>query len=916
MSGTRPRALDRLLSASLALILALGAVACPEPEVPELPVLGVDPSLSAATGEALAGVIRDGVAGEAGLFGGINAEGRAGDIKIWDDRAQFVIGAARGGHGFVDVGGGIIDMDVVRDDGTLGRDTVEDVFVSFGLARLFAADEVVIVSDGSDGGAAHVRASGRDVPWVVMQGMFEFPEPVIPDLHLAIVTDYVLPPDSWSLEVTTTFTNTVAEAVVIQPRDGLMASGEDLLPWAAGLGLEGPDGGDVEAVGMVGRQGEAAVILWPESGALDSGGIGQLGAELGIVALGHGQHELAAGATLTLERRWSVAPDPLTSERERWLHQGSDLGRVTGRVIEADGEGVAGVRIHFVRPEGDGSWIAGHALTAAAGGFEVELPPGDWTAYAVGHSADEHVELPAAAGRYGAFAAETLNAAHLDALDGTATAAPLAFAQGRPSPEPQAIALAAGDEAVVDFEIEPASWLDVVLRDDDGEPLPGVVDVTWVGGAPDLPVPVELRDALGVPDGSRAAWGWTSTGELHLPALPGTYRVEAGHSWRYGRSAVDEVVLAIGEAASVEITVPEVVPRDGWLSMDPHLHGSPSFDGALPMEHRLVTCAATGVDLPVLTDHDRNADYQPLSTALDLDARMRAIPGVEVTTLLRGHFNLFPIDPDPLGAINGGAPNWWEPLLHTQELFDRMRASGGPDALIQVNHPRSPGMFAFAGYDPLTGEPNDDDYWSWDFQLVELLNGGVDDLPAIRQDWFSLLHLGHEAIPVGVSDSHYTFIPCGLGRTDVFLDNDDVGEVTTEQLRQALLAGHVVVGGGTTLRATLDAGDGPALPGDTVVGGEATLAAQVLAPAWISPGTLRVYRNGDVIQEQELDGPAEDGLWFDGSWTVEADADAWFVVEVEGIEPMGPTWRNQLPYAMTNAFFLDADGGGWVAPGL
>ena len=916
MSGTRPRALDRLLSASLALILALGAVACPEPEVPELPVLGVDPSLSAATGEALAGVIRDGVAGEAGLFGGINAEGRAGDIKIWDDRAQFVIGAARGGHGFVDVGGGIIDMDVVRDDGTLGRDTVEDVFVSFGLARLFGADEVVIVSDGSDGGPAHVRATGRDVPWAVMQGMFEFEEPVIPDLHLEIVTDYVLPPDSWSLELTTTFTNTGDEAVVIQPRDGLMASGEDLLPWAAGLGLEGPDGGDVEAVGMVGKQGEAAVVLWPASGTLDSGGIGQLGAELGIVALGHGAHELAPGATLTLERRWSVAPDPLTAERERWRHQGSDLGLVGGRVSEAGGAGVAGVRIHFVRPEGDGSWIAGHAFTDGDGAFEVELPPGEWTAYAVGHSADERVELPGGAGRYGAFAAATLNAAQLAALDGSAPAAALAFAEGRPSPEPQAFALAAGDEVTVDFEIGPASRLTILLWDDADEPLPGVVDVSWVGGPSDLVVPPELRDALAVPDGGRAAWGWTATGRIDLPVLPGTYSVEAGHSWRHARSLVDEVVVGVGEEALVELTLDEVVPRDGWLSMDAHLHGSPSFDGALPMEHRLVTCAATGVDLPVPTDHDRNADYRPLATALDLDSRMRVTPGVEVTTLLRGHFNLFPVDPDPLGSVNGGAPNWWDALRDTQELFDRMRASEGPDALIQVNHPRSPGMHAFASYDPSTGEPNKEDFWSWDFQLVELLNAGVEGLPAIREDWFSFLQLGHKAVPVGVSDSHYTFIPCGYGHTDVFLDSDDPAEVTSAQLRQALLAGHVVVGGGTTLRATLDAGDGAVLPGDAVVGASATLAAQVLAPDWISPGTLRVYRNGEVIEEQELTGPAADGLWFDGSWIVEADADAWFAVEVEGSEPMGPIWRNHLPYAMTNAFFLDVDGGGWQAPGL
>ena len=58
------------------------------------------------------------------------------------------------------------------------------------------------------------------------------------------------------------------------------------------------------------------------------------------------------------------------------------------------------------------------------------------------------------------------------------------------------------------------------------------------------------------------------------------------------------------------------------------------------------------------------------------------------------------------------------------------------------------------------------------------------------------------------------------------------------------------------------------------------------------------------------------GVWFDDDLTFTTDTDAWFVVEVVGEVSQGSAWRDALPYAATNAFFLDVDGGGWTAPGL
>ena len=223
-----------------ALLTACSVEPGPEPEPEPAPrFLGADPSVPAAQDEARAGVVRDGPSGEAALFGGINAEGRAGDIKIYNDRVQFIVQRAERSHGIVDVGGGIIDADLVRAEGVLGRDTLEDTFSSFSLARLVEAESAEVLSDGSEGGAAVVRAIGRDVPWDYMQGLFELPEPNLPDLHLSIVTDYRLEPSRWSLQATSRLTNEGSEPVELGPRDGMFASGEDLQPWAPGRGLAG-----------------------------------------------------------------------------------------------------------------------------------------------------------------------------------------------------------------------------------------------------------------------------------------------------------------------------------------------------------------------------------------------------------------------------------------------------------------------------------------------------------------------------------------------------------------------------------------------------------------------------------------------------------------------------------------------------
>ncbi len=907
---------------SLLCLSSLLLSGCPfEPEpVPALPDWGggVDPRVAAVAGEARAGKIPHGDEGLAALFGGIAAEGAGGDYKIYNTKVQFIVQGPKRSHGYVDTGGNVIDADLVRPEGQLGRDTLDDLFLSFGIGRLAHATAMEVVASGEDGGAVVLRVESEDVLWDFIHGAFEGTDPLLEDQPVSIITDFSLEPDSYSLGITTTIANTGTEAARFNPCDGFIASDEDLLPWQDGAGVGQSPQDPIYALGAAGKHGEPVLSLWSPTGPVNLLAITEVVSSAGLVGVSHGWTDLEPGASLTLDRVLSLAPDTVTAEMERWDSLRQSMGSVSGQVTDAsNGEGIEGARVHFARETGDGYEIAGYLVTDADGRYGGSLPASEWTAYAVARGSTDRVDVAENAGRYAPFAHEGINLQQLQALQGESSPPALAWAAGRLSPEGQAITTSPDATATANFALAAPAHLALSISDDEASPLPAVVEVLWASGAPpESAIPAELHDDLGIPQGSVAARAWTTDGELDLVLPPGDYSVRVEHSWRHERVVGSLVTLVAGETASLEASLAEVIPLDGWLSLDGHLHAAPSNDGSLAMEDRLIACAASGVALPVTTDHDRQADYRPLASALGLDSRMQVIPGVEISSVLRGHFNLFPADVQPLTEINGGAHEWWFAPDDTEEHTARMRESGLPESLLQANHPRS-GLFDFASYDPESGLPGRESFWSWNFDLFELVNStSTRNWEGIRPDWFSFLSLGQKKIPTGVSDSHSRTSPCGYGRTDVFLDSTDPSSVTYAQLQDAVLAGHVVVSGGITLRATATQGSELALPGDTIAGSGAELVAAVQGPSWIVPETLRLYRNGEVLEEIVLPTSPDGANWGGHTWTLDDSTDAWYVVEVEGSQALGGMWHGGLPYAAANAFFVDVAGDGWDPPGL
>jgi len=875
--------------------------------------MGADPAIRAQAGEVRAGIIRDGEAGDAAVPEGMAAEAGPGDLVLWNENVRFVVQGAYPSHGYVDGGGQIIDADIVRPEGQLGRDAVDDMVLSFGVGRIVHHTRVEVISDGTDGEPAVVRAWGTDSRWEMIHGVFEATDDILPELSLEVVTDYTLEPGSWSIAIETTWENTGTELAHFNPVDGFVSSAEDQKRWTADSGLASFSGADMAVLGVVGTRGSPALSFWLPEGDVRSLDTGGLLDSTGIRALSGGWRDLEPGTSDTMLRYWSVGPDTLTNEAERWRGQGVEaLGTVGGVVTDSvSGAPVAGARV-FVTTAAEDRTL-GFATTGADGTWSSWLPAGDYKAWATGSLLKEHMDLPEGAGRYGPFTATAGQQRVLDVLTGAAEAVPVPLASGRPPAEPVEFSVAEATETLaIDATLDAAGTLSISVEDDSGESIGAVVELLWADGAPDWAVPSALRGAFNIPGGN-PGYVWTGDGEVQAKLAPGLYDLVVSHSWRHGRVTLEDVEVTSGADTAVSVVLPEVVERDGWLAVDSHLHAAPSTDGKLPMEDRLIACAAAGVDLPINTDHDRMADYRPLNEALGLSDRMQNMPGVEVSSVRRGHFNLFPVEPDPQGSVNGGALAWWDIPFDSDQHAERMKATGTEDSLLQINHGRGAGAMDFASFDHTIGEPRVPDMWTWDYELFELVNGGSrGNWLEERQDWFSWLDTGRRKTPTGVSDSHSRSSPCGNAHTDVLLDTNDATEVTPAALAEAFRAGHVVVSGGVTLRGDLDG----SLPGDVAEGETATLSATVSAPDWIVPTVIRVWRNSEMVAEQAITGPAVDGVWLSTSWSVNAMAeDAWFVVEVEGTQSLGSWWGGAQPYAITNAFYLDAAGDGWDPPG-
>ncbi|MBT3224058.1 MAG: hypothetical protein HN348_33740, partial [Proteobacteria bacterium] len=439
----------------------------------------------------------------------------------------------------------------------------------------------------------------------------------IPDWGLQLETEYRLEPDSWLLQVQST--GTAAEEEVELAMGDLLFGGPEVSDhWEPRTGLDDADGESRKVAGFIGKYNDGAVALVGGLEAeLELGSFAIL-AELADMVVGFGPTVvIPKGESATYTRFYGVGTDMAVISDAVLAIDGVSTQAVEGVVSAVDGP-VAGARVNIFADD----VLFTLAVTDDDGAFEAQIPA-DSTAsvLAVGRGPGLFVDHPPGAAPMSPFGAATTRQKALLGLQKGAEVIPMAEGRG---------------VATVDDPLTLGQPAMLLVRVADG--LPFTVGLAFTEADPAVDVALVPKRPS-----SMAAAGWSRDGEVRLLAESGTYNAYVHRGMRYEMHS-ETVDLVAGVEVVIEPTLALAYEHDGYLIGDPHSHASPSGDGNISMEDRVTVMAAGGVQLHFGTDHDHVADYRPLVAAFGLDEVMRSVVADEVSPVLRGHINAYPLE--------------------------------------------------------------------------------------------------------------------------------------------------------------------------------------------------------------------------------------------------------------------------------
>jgi hypothetical protein len=435
---------------------------------------------------------------------------------------------------------------------------------------------------------------------------------------------------------------------------------------------------------------------------------------------------------------------------------------------------------------------------------------------------------------------------------------------------------------------------------------------------------------------------------LALP--PGRYRLTATRGLEWDAASLE---LELPEEGSELLVPPFALARalalPGMTSADLHVHAAASDDSGVPVEARIRSFLAEGVDVIASTDHDHLGSYEPALAALGAGGRLRVIQGVEVTSSAPlptapwtlGHHNAWPIPYRPLAPHRGAPPSQ---EISVAELYASLRREYGARVL-QMNHPlgREPGIergsylshLGVAGEPyrpelPLDAEPNrwllavaaDGRTRALDFDLFEVMNGrDFDQYLRTREVWYSLLRQGLRRTGTGNSDTHGPDEVAAYPRNYVAVGRG----ASAEDFDAALVAGRSFFTTGPLLLRFAANGAGM---GETAAapGGRVRVELALAAAPWVPVDEVRLLLDGRVLRRFATDPPgaAREGVRFRRELELRLARDAFLTLEAGAPLDADPeAWGRErgglyaravapgfVPQLVANPIWIDVDGDG------
>jgi hypothetical protein len=792
------------------------------------------------------------------LLTGPTAKGRIGDYKLYNSKIAVVIGRPGFARGYQPYGGVIVDADRVRDPGEPGQSSFGEVISSFDLS-VMRADRIDVESDGRDGGPAVIVLRGDLGMYPVLKVIVSTFITVV-DKPIEAELRYILEPDADHIRIEHSLRNTSDEDLELALPLATMVFGDGAQSFSPGFGFAKPEpGASTEYYGAIS----------PSVGYL----FGMADVPISYVIVSSGHVYASFGDSLVLRAREKktfanlvvVGPGDLSELQALWRSATGQAAApvIRGRVTSEDGTPIAAARVHAVvaEPRDAEREYESMTRTTADGSFSLALPAG------------EHVLT-------------------------VATDAQLVSA-------PKRVSLSEGGLEGVELRVPAAGRLRYRLTDMQSRPLPAKVTIV-AGDASVLP---ERYGELDRPQGTlRIENGIRGEGTIDLPA--GTFRVFASRGSEY-EMVEHTVTIEAGKEASFEASLSRSVDTTGWISTDTHIHAQLSPDSPDLYPFKVSSLVVEGLEMPISTEHEAIGDFNPAIRALGLEPWIRGVIGTEVTTSGYGHFNAYPLVPDPEKPGNGRI-DWVDKA--PSETFALVRTNPGAPFL-QVNHPRNTGddgYFTVMGFDRTNFSSSKPDRFSTAFDGIEVANGCNAGRIEEREmlDWFSFLNKGQRKVALGSTDNHRAGRG-GLGypKSFVRMGTDDPTTASLEEMKAAFFAGKVTVSCGPFIELRSGAseiGDTIGLEGDLL-----RLDLRASAPSWMDLDQLEIIVNGEVKKIVALP-ESTSSERFRGTVTASTTpgADAWVILRARGDRRHG-VWAFGAPaWAFTNPIFVDGDGDG------
>ena len=817
---------------------------------------------------------------------GETAVGTEGDFILQNNVAAYVITRPDAASTYWYYGGAVADAVAMDGCAFAGEDKLDEVGLVLGeleltafeesVLRGFRADRVRVLSDGSDGTTAVVRATGTDdFHWLVeyelmAESVGGEPRPFGVGYDLDVTVDYILEPDSPVLRIELTVENGGTEDRELVAAS-LLSFGRtmDLYRYPTSELSVGPLDLGLGIPWLVATDGDDAIAYAVEAGNLAYAGVSGVDIALDAnqaltdpISIAPGESQTRTTFLVVGSGDGPTATEPLAAVNpEPVPGQAYTLAPTSGSVTAAGGGGVPGARVALVaQAPGESAGVLDVAYTDDAGSFTLAVPDfgPDW-------SWSVEVQAPGRARSSG--------------IDLTPGASGLAV------------------------ELGPAGAVSVDVTDGTGAAAPARIELVPTG------------------DAGEATTLWAMGSGSH-PVVPGDYAYTATRGYEH---APVRGVLTVTEdtTTSLSVEMVQVLDTTGWVSIDTHVHSSDSPDSRVAPADVLRHGAAHGLDLVLHTEHEHIVDRSTLPAEIGVDAWIGSITGEEVTASVPEHLTMFPVQPD--GTPRGGPVEWYERDLDTLFADMRVRSGGGVNLL---NHPSYLGLIE---WDRLTAAPTladptrlglaaDAALWSWDFDGIEVMNGHnspFDDGNGRWLDWQSMLNAGHGLVAVGCSDDHGG-TKVGFPRTYVPSTTDTPRHVDTAEVVAAFHDGRAQASTGAFARVSVD---GVAEVGSLYVPAtdRVELAVRVDALPEIDVTHVVVFWNCDTVAQLpatdptgvvKLDTVVELDALEDGHLTVAAFGAERYPA---GLPQFDPT---HVPRVLTSPIFIDADGDGvFAAPG-